>query len=169
MASRSWCAFLTPLWLLRKLQLQASDWNADPRCTYILADAPECTFQLSFQEAHISLPVWSHSIPLSFHAGRGCDWQTVDGGSQRLENGSICCVIRNAGTRGSTGCGDPCVTDSNSISCKSDCLTSVEVLKWVWPQRQEILVRLTSVWDYCFKLQSDAQKLKLPRRRSKVL
>lgn len=45
----------TPLWLLRKLQLRASYSNSNPCGTYILTDAGECTFQLSFQEAHISL------------------------------------------------------------------------------------------------------------------
>lgn len=61
----------TPLWLLRKLQLRASYSNSNPCGTYILADAGECTFQLSFREAHISLgrPSLAASAVLAAPAG----------------------------------------------------------------------------------------------------
>lgn len=88
---------VSSLWLLRKLQLWASYCNSNPSGTYILTDAWECTFQLSFLEAHISLVWLLLQRPQPLYPGRWCNWETVEGdchvNSCCSENRSICNVI----------------------------------------------------------------------------
>ena len=92
--------------------------NSNPCGTYISTDSGECTFQLSFLEAHISF-VRLLLRRLTSCPSRWCNRETVEGdchlNSCRSENRSIDPVCRWR----SRGCGGLCVTESRSVDCKS--------------------------------------------------
>lgn len=148
----------TPLWLLRKLQLRASYSNSNPCGTYILTDAGECTFQLSFQEAHISLgrPSLAASVVLAprqvmpqRNRGRwlSCKaflFRKIDPFVVRLEPFAV-------GGRG--GRGGSCVAGSYFIGPKSSIINLFDSGRssgapGVAVCRNVILLQITSVWDY---------------------
>lgn len=145
-------------------EASAVDSHRDPCGTYIFTVADQCTFQLSFQERHISSAgILAARLALSRPRapGRWCrgsvdvcaDCHFNPFGS---ENRSTCCAIRPLLVWGQVGVRGSCLASSYFVGCRLSIIGLFDSIRGSEVTAGAASCNVTSVWNYMFGLQPDA-------------